>query len=69
MHDVTVDIGQAEVAAVVAEGELFVIKAQQVEYGGVEIVMRDAVLDGVHAELIGRAVRDPRLDAAARHPH
>ena len=69
MHDIAVDVGQAEVAAVVAEGELFVIQAQQVEDGGVEIVMRDAVLDGVHAELVGGAVGDPRLDATARHPH
>ena len=23
----------------------------------------------VHAEFVGGAVRDPRLDAAARHPH
>ena len=69
MHDVAVDVGQAEVAAVVAEGEPFVIQAQQVKDRGVKIVMRDAVLDGVHAELVGGAVRDPRLDAATRHPH
>ena len=69
MHDVAVDVGQAEVAAVVAEGEPFVIQAQQVQDGGVEIVMRDPVLDGVHAEFVGGAVGDPCLDAAARHPH
>ena len=69
MHDIAVDIGQAEVAAIVAEGELLVIQAQKVEYGGVEIVMRDGILDSVHPELVGRAVRDPRLDTAARHPH
>ena len=69
VHDVAVDVGQAEVATVVAEGELFVIQSQQVKDRGVKIVMRDAVLDGVHAELVGGAVRDPRLDAAACHPH
>ncbi len=47
MHDIAVDIGQAEVAAIVAEGELLVIQAQQVEYGGVEIVMRDGILETV----------------------
>ena len=61
VHDIAGDIGQAEVAAVVAEGEPFVIQAQQVKDRGVKIVMRDAVLDGVHAELVGGAVRDPRL--------
>ena len=69
MDDVAVDVGQAEVAAVVAVGEPFVIETQEVEDGGVEIVMRDAVLDGVHAEFVGGAVGDPPLDAAARHPH
>ena len=34
-----------------------------------EVVMRDAVLNGVHAETVGGAVGNPRLDAAARHPH
>ena len=69
VDDVAVDVGQAEVAAVVAVGEPFVIQAQEVEDGGVEIVMRDAVLDGVHAEFVGGAVGDATLDAAARHPH
>ena len=69
MHDIAVDVGQAEVAAIVAEGEPLVIQAQQVEHGGMEVVMRDAALNGVHAELVGGAVGNPRLDAAARHPH
>ena len=69
VHDVAVDVGEAKVAAIVAEGEPFVIQAQQVEDGGVEVVMRDAVLDGVHAELVGSAVGNPRFDTAARHPH
>ena len=56
VHDIAVDVGEAEVSAVVAEGEPLVIQAQQVEDGGVEVVMRDSVLDGVHAELVGGAV-------------
>ena len=69
VHDMAVDVGQAEVAAIVAEGEPLVIQAQQVEDGGVEVVMRDAARNGVHAELVGSAVGNSRLDAAARHPH
>ena len=37
-----VDIGEAEVASLVAVGELAMVNAQQVEDGGVEIVNMDA---------------------------
>ena len=69
VYDIAVDVGQAEVAAIVAEREPLVIQAQQVEDGGMEVVMRDAVLNGVHAELVGCAVGNAWLDVAARHPH
>ena len=69
MDDVAVDVDEAEIAAVVAVGEPFVVQAQEVEDGGVKIVMRDSVLDGVHAQFVGGAVGDPPFDASARHPH
>ena len=61
VHDIAVDVGQAEVAAIVAEGESLVIQAQQVEDGGMEVMMRDAVLYGVHAEFVGGTVSNPGL--------
>lgn len=42
MDDVTVDIGEAHVAAAVAEGELGVVEAEKVEHGGVEVVDFDS---------------------------
>ena len=55
-HHFTENIGQAFVAAVVAERQLLVVEAEQVQDGGVEVVDVDAALDAVQAELVGRAV-------------
>ena len=37
-HYVTVDVGEAALNAVVVEGEAFVVNAEEVESGGVEVV-------------------------------
>ena len=50
------DIGEAEVAAAVAVGELFVIETEEVEQGGLEVVHVDAVLHGAEAEVVSGAV-------------
>ena len=42
----SVHVGQAEVAAGVAVGELFVVEAQQVQDRGVQVVDVDRVFDG-----------------------
>src|SRR5205814_8009346 len=52
-HHFAVHVGQPEVAAAITVGELFVIEAQEIENGGVQVVDVDAVFDGVHAEFIG----------------
>ena len=59
-------VGQAEVAAGVAVGQLGVIEAQQVQHGGVQVVEVDFVFDGVVAVVIGLAVADAGLHAASR---
>ena len=64
-----VHVGQAEVAAGVAVRQLLVVEAQQVQDRRVQIVDVDLVLDGGEAELVGRAVDVPALDAAAGQPH
>jgi len=48
-HHIAIDIREAEVAAGVAVGELFVIKAELMQDGGVQIVDVDFVFLGVHA--------------------
>ena len=59
-------VGQAEIAALEAVGELFVIKAEQMEHRGVEIGHGDAVFDGGVAELAGIFCPWLCLKAAAR---
>ena len=54
------DVGQAEVAAGVAVGELLVVEAEQVQDRRVQVVDVDLVLDRLEAELVGRAVRRGR---------
>ena len=63
-----VHVGQAEVAALEAVGQPLVVDAEQVQHRGVQVVDVDDVLDGVVAELVGRAVGDAALDAAAGQP-
>ena len=44
------------------------VEAELVQDGGVDVGDVVAILDGVEAELVGRAVDDAALDAAAGHP-
>src|SRR5262249_21145458 len=62
------DIGQAEIATVVAVRQLLMIQADQMQDGRVQVVDADAVLDGLEADLVSRAVMDAALHSAAGHP-
>ena len=62
LHDLAVHVGQAEVAALEAVGQLRVVDAEQVQDRGVQVVDVDGVVDDVVAEVVGLAVaRCPRL--------
>ena len=50
------DVGQSTLGAVVVEGQLLVVEAEQVQDGGVEIVDGGDVFDGLVAEVVGGAV-------------
>src|SRR6266496_2587659 len=65
LDHLAVNVGQTEIAAVVAVGELFVIETEQVENGGVEIVNVDFVFHGAIAEFIGDAISLAAPHAAA----
>ena len=52
-------VGEAEVAAGVAEGQPGVVQAHEVKDRGVEVVDVDRVLGDVDAVLVGRAVDEP----------
>src|SRR4051812_17263045 len=45
-YEFSVDVGEAEVAALEAEGELFVVEPEEMQHRGVDVVDVDAVLDG-----------------------
>src|SRR5207237_1320564 len=61
-------IGQAAVSAVVAEGQFFVIDAEQMENGCVQVVAVRFVFEGTPRPLITFAVRKSRLETRASHP-
>ena len=71
-HDVLdhrpVDIGQTEISAGVSVGELFVIKAEQLEHRSVQIVDVNFIFDGFEAELVGRSVNVPSFYPTAGQP-
>ena len=50
------DVGEAEVPALEAVGELFVVEAKEMEEGRVEIVDMDFSIDDAEAELVALAV-------------
>ena len=60
-----VDVGQAAIDSVVAEGQAFVIEAEQVQDRRVQVVDRQDVFDGFETEFVGRAVADSAFDASS----
>ena len=67
-HDVAVDVGEAEVAALVTVGEAFVVEAKAVQDGGVQVVNGHGVADDVVGEVVGLAEDEAGFDAAAGQP-
>ncbi len=55
-HDLPIDVGEAEVAASIAIGELFVINTKEVQDGGMKVMHMDFLLHGVHAYFISGAI-------------
>ena len=64
MHDVTVDVGQAEITAAEAECQLFVVEAQQVQHRCVQVVDRADVFDGIHSKIVGGSVNRASFNAS-----
>ena len=63
-------IRQPAVDAVVADGEFFVIDAEEVHHGGVDVVAgrRIGAVERLVAPLVALASSDPSLNAAAAEP-
>ena len=62
-------VGQPEVAALEAVGQLCVVYAKAVQQRGLEIVNVDRVFGDVVAVVVGCAMHESGLDAAASHPN
>ena len=68
MDDVAVDVGEAEVAALMAICQLLVVDAEQVQTCGMPVMNVNRVLCDTESEVIGAAVRDAFLHSATGHP-
>jgi hypothetical protein len=68
MNNLSVDVGQAVVAAFVAVGELLVVQSQTIEQRRVEVVDTDRVLDDVVRVVIGRPPGEAGPDSPTRQP-
>ena len=70
VNDLAVDVGEAAVDAVVTEGELFVVDAEEVQDGGVDIVDFGVVvwIGRLVTPFIAGAVSGAAFDAAAGKP-
>ena len=66
--NLTVHIGEAVVSSTVAVGQAFVIKAHQVQNGGMEVVNGRCVFNSLVAECVGSTVREWRFDTGTHHP-
>ena len=62
MGDVTVHVGQAEVASAVSEGQFFVVDSHQVQQRCVQIVDMHFLFFCVPAEVVGGSVNESRAD-------
>jgi hypothetical protein len=58
LHDFTVDVGEAEVASLVAEGEPLVPEAQYVQDRRIQVMHADGPFGDIEAEFVGRAIGD-----------
>jgi hypothetical protein len=62
------NVGQSEIAAVKAVGQLLVVDAHLMQDGGVDIVYVDPVFDGFVAEFVRGPVLSSALEAASGEP-
>ncbi len=67
-HICLVNIRQLFVASIVMEAEFFVVQAEQMQDGGVEIRDGDWLLNRFISEIVGVSMRQTALDRAARNP-
>jgi hypothetical protein len=68
VDDFSVNIGQAEIATLMSERKSFVIDAQTVQYGRVEVMNMQWFVDHVVTEIVGLSINNPGFHATTGHP-
>ena len=63
IDDMPVHIGEPPLKAVMKDAEVFMVKAEEVEHGGVEVVERVDVFNGLGSEFVGGAMGYAGFDA------
>ena len=69
LHDLSMHVGQAEIAAGVAVCKTFVVEAEEFQQRGVQVVDVDWFLDRFETEFVGRSVDVAAAHTAASEPH
>ena len=68
MNDTSVDVGQSEVSATVSVGESFVVEAELVKNGGVEIVNVNRIFRDAEPQFVGLSVDGAASNSCTCHP-
>ena len=68
LYDLSVNVSQAEVTAVIAIGESLVIETQLMENGGVEVMHMDLPFHGVVAIGVSISMGDPWFESTSGKP-
>ena len=68
MYHISMDIGQAVVAATVAVCQTSMVDAQQVQDRRMEVMNVDSVLSDGRTDFVRAAVADARFDSGTGHP-
>ena len=64
VHDPSVYVCDAEIATVVSVSEALVVESEKVQDCGVEIVMGNRGVNGMHSQIVGSTISEPAFDAA-----
>src|SRR5438105_1545130 len=63
------DVSQSKIPTQIMVSQLEMIQPEQSQYGGVQVVQVDTILDGSQTDLVGRADGLAAFHAAAGHPY
>ncbi len=68
MNHFAFHISQPEIAPIVLIGKAFVVQAQQIQNGRVDIVYGRRAFDYAKSDVVGHSIAHTPFDSSARHP-